>query len=155
MNKKNRTKICLFLSALVLAAILVCQFTPYWTYPTEEGEASASISNYIWFPTENKAVDSYITGNVSAGYHINQLVVPVILVLLLSAAGLVLCLFKHTNAWTALLPLGCGLAGLYGFLCQEAFKLGTAWSLHVLLYAAAAILGALALYFAHRKEKAA
>lgn len=155
MNKKNRTKICLFLCALVLAAILVCQFTPFWSYPIEDGEASVSIGSYIWFPTENKTVDSYITSNVSAGYSISQLVVPVILVLLLGAVGLVMCLFKHTNAWTGLLPLCCGLAGLYGFLCQEAFKLGTAWNIHVLLYAAAAILGALALYFALSKEKAA
>lgn len=155
MSKEKLVKNCHYLCALVLAVILVCQFTPFWTYSTDDGEASTSISGYIWFPTENKAVDAYIADGVGDGYDINQLVLPAVLVLLLSAVGLVMCLFKNGEAWTSLLPLGCGLAGLWGFLFKAGFKLGTAWGLHVILYAAALILGAIALYFTFAKEKRA
>ncbi|MBQ7865901.1 MAG: hypothetical protein IJ350_05965 [Clostridia bacterium] len=155
MPKEKLTKVCHYLCAIVLAVILVCQFTPFWTYATDDGEATASISSYIWFPTENKAADAYIAGSVGDSYDINQLVLPAVLVLVLGAAGLVMCLFKSGETWTGLLPLGCGLAGLWGFLFKAGFKLGTAWGIHVILYAAALILGVLALYFALKKEKAA
>jgi len=155
MSQEKLTKICHYLSALVLAIILICQFTPFWTFTAEEGETSLSISSYIWFPTENKAADSYISANAGEGYNINQLVVPSVLVLFLSAAGMILCLIKSGEQWMGLFPLGCGLAGLWGFLTKAGFQLGTAWELHVALYVIVLALGAAALYYAFKKEKAA
>lgn len=155
MTKEKTIKILHYLSAALLAVILICQFTPFWTYTTDDGNASVSISSYIWFPTENKALDTYIFNGVGDGYDINQLVPPAVLVLILAAVGVVMCLFKSGNLWTSLLPLGCGLAGLWGFLFKAGFKLGTSWGIHVILYAAALIVGVLALYFSLKQEKAA
>jgi len=153
MSREKKIQLLHYLSAALLAVILVCQFTPFWTYSTADGETFASISTYIWFPTENQTLDSYISS--AAGEDVNALVLPAVLVLILSSVGCVMCLYKHGNAWVGLLPLGCGLAGLWGFLCKAGFQLGTCWGLHVILYAAALIVGALAMYYSLHAEKAA
>lgn len=141
-RKINRVTIGNIVCALLMLAVLALQFAPYWHYG-EAGEMSASIGQYVWFPTDYKDLDSHIAQQVGGDYSINQMVLTPIVLLVLSAAGAVLGLMKPGAKATAIVPTVCSLAGVWGYLTSPALKLGSTWGGHlavcVLLLACGAV----------------
>lgn len=136
--KNNRGAACMLVCALLLMILFILQFTPFWQYG-EAGE-SCSISSYVWFPSDQKELESWL-GAQAEDHDLNSFVGMPILTLVLSAAGAVLCLIKPDNGWTALLPTACGLFGAIGYLTTPALKLGMGWTWHLLLCIALLVLG--------------
>lgn len=128
---KNLTKICNLTCVLLMVLLLVLQFVPFWHYGEASGE-STSISSLIWFPGDNGSCEKYLKAN-DPDFAIDQLLGTAIGILVLSAAGIVLCAMKSDRAWTALFPAGCGLIGTVGYLRHPALQLGSAWQLHLML----------------------
>lgn len=149
-SRMNRVSVVNIVCAVLMLALLVMQFTPFWQYG-EEG-ATASIGSYIWFPTKNAEVESYLKANVD-GFAIDQLVTVAVLMLVLSAAGAALCLIKPQMAITPVVTIACGLVGVYACLAKPALRLGMHWGLHLALCAGMLLLGALALYWKARESK--
>lgn len=141
MAKINHGKTTVFnyVSAALMLVLLFLQFVPFWTYG-ETGE-TASISQYIWFPTDFGEVEKYIAASLGKDFSINQILGSAILILVLSAAGFVLCLAKADRPLAGLMPAACGLTGVIGYLTSPAMRLGTGWVLHLLVCAGMLAMG--------------
>ena len=140
MKKSGTVKGLNLLCAVLCAVLLVLQFVPFWA----EGDGQVSIGGYIWFPSDHKTLDSQLTAEIE-GYSIGDAVPLAVLLLVLSAVGIVLCILKMNNALSALVPLVCGLIGTFGYLLQPAYRMGAGWQLHCLVCVAMAALAAVAL----------
>lgn len=149
MKKAGSASMFNLICALLMAALLVCQFLPFWTVEEE----TVSISAYVWFPSNHNNVTKMLEAEFE-GYSINNLIAGPVLVLVLGAAGLVLCVLKREYALTALMPAACGAAGLWGYLSKPYFRLGEHWMLHVALCAAMLIVAVVSLATNLRKSKA-
>lgn len=138
------------LCALVMAAMLVCQFTPYWHFG--EGNAqSVSISSYVWFPDNCTALNAYLK-TVEEGHMVNNIVMIAVPVLLLCAIGTVLCLLRSDSLLTLLFPVVAGLVGVIGYPLTASLRAGS-WGLHVVLCAAMLAMGLYGM-MASRKDAA-
>lgn len=140
MKKSGTVKGLNLLCALLCAVLLVLQFVPFWA----EGDGQVSIGGYIWFPSDHKTLDSQLSAAIE-GYSISSAVPMAVLLLVLSAVGIVLCILKMNNALSALVPLACGLVGTFGYLLHPAYRMGSGWQLHCLVCVAMAALAAVAL----------
>lgn len=146
----KRTTVLNLLCAGLMLALLVLQYTPFW----DAGEETTSINGYVWFPTEHTATTSYLEETLGDDFSMNALVITPILQMVTAAAGVVLCVWKAQTCWTALLPAACGASGLIGYLATPALRLGSGWSLH-LLVSLAMLLCALLCILLDRREQAA
>jgi len=136
--RKNKWATCNWICALLMIVLLVMQFTPFWYYG-EAGE-SCSISGYVWFPSDQKDLESWL-GTQADGHDLNSFVGMPILVLVLSAVGAVLCLIKPDKGMISLLPTLCGVVGGIAYLTTPALKLGSGWAWHLLICIALLALG--------------
>ena len=140
---------CLFLMLL----LLVLQFTPFWSYG-EAGEMSASIGQYIWFPSDHTGLTAEFKATLGSEFEINQVVLWPIVLLVACAAGAVLCLFKQEHYAAPIVSMLAGLAGTIGYLVTPALKLGTAWWLHWVLSLLLLALGATVMYWRIKQNNA-
>ena len=136
--KENKTAMCMVICAVLMAILLFLQFAPFWHYG-EAGE-TCSISSYVWFPGDHKALENWLISQAD-GHDLNSFVGMPILILVLSAIGTVICLLKPDKSLTPVLPVGCGLAGVIGYLGTPALRLGAGWVWHLLICVALLGLG--------------
>ena len=144
------TKIMNIACAVLALVLLVMQFTPFW-YMGGETEP-VSIGGYVWFPSDHGEVTSYLQEQVSSDFKVIDVIAMPILVLLLGAATIVLCVWKMSSPLVSLLPMACGLAGVWGFLAKAAFRLGATWGWQLALCLALIALGASALVMGLKKK---
>ena len=147
MKKQGSVKGLNLVCAVLMAVLLALQFVPFWTVE----DSQVSISSYVWFPGEHKDLEGQLTAQVE-GYTLSGMVPMPILLLVLSAAGVVLCIVKRDNALSALVPAACGVIGTIGYLTQPAFRLGSGWELHCLASAAMACVAAVTLTAGARRS---
>ena len=140
MKKSGTFKGLNLLCAVLCAVLLALQFVPFWA----EEDGQVSIGGYIWFPSDHKTLDSQLSAEIE-GYAIGDVVPLAVLLLVLSAVGIVLCILRMNNALSALVPLVCGLIGTFGYLLQPAYRMGAGWQLHCLVCVAMAALAAVTL----------
>ena len=148
----KRTRLGAIVCAVLMLAVLVLQFTPYWHIGEGEEQQNVSIGAYVWFPTDHKEVDTYMKEQVSSDFNISGVVGVHSLVLVLSAAGLALCLIKPTMPVSPVLVMGSGLSGLVGCLGMKAFQLGSTWVWLLILFIAALVMGGLTLYWRMKQQ---
>jgi len=144
----DKAKTFNIITIILMGVLLVLHFMPFWSY---DG-ISTSIQSYVWFPTDHAPLESYIAGQVGGDYQINDIVLMPILVLVMTVIGIILCIAKSDIAFVSLIPLACGLVGVWGYLCQPAFQLGTNWVLHLLVCVAMIATSALSMVFNFRNE---
>ena len=136
--RNNKGMIVNVLCAVLMAILLVLQFVPFW-HCGEAGE-NCSISGYVWFPSDHKELESWITSQAK-DHDLGSFVGMPILVLVLSFVGSIFCLMKADQNWVGLFSLACGVAGAVAYLTTPALQLGTGWTWHLLLCIALAMLG--------------
>lgn len=136
----GRSTLCSVVCAVLMLALLVCQFVPFWTVP-ETGE-SVSISRYIWFPDECDDLEDYLQTAVHEDFTVNELVLQPVLMLALSALGAALCFIKRDSTPVLIAPIACGLIGIWGYLAQPALQLGGGWVIHLTICIAMAAVAA-------------
>ena len=144
------TKMMNIACAVIALVLLVMQFTPFWHMG--EGTEPVSIGGYVWSPSDHGEVTSYLQEQVSSDFKVNDVIAMPILVLLLSVATMVVCIWKMDNPLATLLPIACGLVGVWGFLARAAFRLGSTWGFQLVLCIALIALGAVALVTGLKKE---
>lgn len=125
----EKSRIFNIISIVLMGALLVLHFMPFWSY---DG-MSTSIQSYVWFPTDHAALETYIAGQVGGEYSINSIILMPIIVLVTTVAGMILNIMFNDNLFVSLVPLGCGLVGVWGYLSKAAFRLGGNWSLHLIV----------------------
>lgn len=148
----KRTRLGAIVCAVLMLAVLVLQFTPYWHIGEGEEQQDVSIGAYVWFPTDHKEVDAYMKEQVSSDFNISGVVGVHSLVLVLSAAGLVLCLVKPAMPVSPVLVMGSSVSGLVGCLGMKAFQLGSTWAVLLILFIAALVMGGLTLYWRMKRQ---
>lgn len=148
----KRTRLGAIVCAVLMLAVLVLQFTPYWHIGEGEEQQEVSIGAYVWFPTDHKEVDAYMKEQVSSDFNISGVVGVHTLVLVLSAAGLVLCLIKPAMPVSPVLVIGSSVSGLVGCLGMKAFQLGSTWAVLLILFIAALVMGGLTLYWRMKRQ---
>ena len=148
----KRTRLGAIVCAVLMLAVLVLQFTPYWHIGEGEEQQNVSIGAYVWFPTDHKEVDTYMKEQVSSDFNISGVVGVHSLVLVLSAAGLVLCLIKPAMPVSPVLVMGSSVSGLVGCLGMKAFQLGSTWAVLLILFIAALVMGGLTLYWRIKRQ---
>lgn len=156
MKKPHVIAQCIsFVLLALMLALLVMQFVPFWT----EGDGTATISDYIWFPREHKELNNSLKEVFGKDYRINQYLIGPITLLVSAAAGIVFSVLKRGKLNSFLLPLVCGLAGYTTYFTYAPYKLGANWIVHaslsiaVLAVAVIGIVVAAIFAFKNRKKK--
>lgn len=144
----EKSKICNIMCILLMGVLLVLHFMPFWSY---DG-MSTSIQSYIWFPADHAPLDAYIAGQVGGEYSINSILLMPIIVLVATVIGIVLCISMSDNILVGLVPLGCGIVGVWGYLTKGAFQLGTNWVLHLVVCIAMIAVAALRMFFQAKND---
>ena len=143
---------CASICALLMLALLVCQFLPFWNTGTD----TVSISSYIWFPTDNTAVTELLQPHTDAQYPINDIVTPCVLMLLLSVGTLVLWIFGRENVLLPVCSLIGSITGIWVCAAKATFRLGGLWWLILvisILAAAVSLLNLLVWYQSRKTEQ--
>lgn len=128
----KRTRMINLICIIFMLVLLILQFAPFWHYG--EPAETASIQGYVWFPTNHKALESYLqtaTGNSSLT--INNFLLMPIGILFICVSGMILCAMKSGYAYSTIPPFAAGVCGMIGFLSNEGFRLGSTWILQLIL----------------------
>jgi len=147
---KNPKVICSFVCALIMLAILVMMFVPYWSYTGldedtfEPVDRTTSINGYLWFPTDHSELeDAFNEGNTGADIDANTIALPIGMQILFGAFGLVVCLWKPKVTAAAALSIACGIFGVYGYAFVSALRMTSAalWIVNLALAVLAIVAG--------------
>ena len=128
----TRTRSINIICVLLMILLVVLQWTPFWTFESaKNGTQTASIQQYIWTPTELTDLTKHLqTETGIAGFSVEKIMLTPLFELILFIAGLILCTWKGNRPLTAIIPIAIGLVGIFGYLSNPAFQLGSGWSLH-------------------------
>ena len=143
-NKKNNlSRICLYICAVLCLALIVTQFLPFWTAEVSvknaEGERikqeeTLSIWGYLSFPEEDvqKQFGKNFTSTFGDDYAINGIAGTACLILGLGIVSIIFILLKSDKPWTFMLPMACGISGVFGYLTQPVLQTGNLWIVHLI-----------------------
>ena len=146
---EGRTKVFNYVCAALTLILLVLQFTPFWNYNGQ----SASINGYVWLNPGDTEIASWFTSQLGTQVNINSVVISSVLVLLLGAAGAVLCVMKSHINLMALLPAAASLCGIYAFALKPVFRLGSTWIIQLVLCIAILAVSILTIVSSFKKEE--
>ena len=119
-----------YLALGLVALSLALMFTPYWCY--DKGK-TASIYQYVWFPGDCKALESYLSKAVTGSFSINSVVWAPALMMLLGVVAAVVCLIKPDGLFSLIASIPFAALGIFGFAGVEALRLGSLWWLQLIV----------------------
>lgn len=129
MKKKTTVSLLGIVSAVLMLALLILQFTPFWS---ANGDA-ASVQGMTWFPSNHSGLNDYFSSELGSNYSLNTLVLPTICILVLAAVGIVMSIIKPRAAANGWFTFGCGICGIWGYLFMPVYQLGSGWVLPLIL----------------------
>lgn len=151
-NKNNKlSQICLIVCAVLCLALIVTQFLPFWTTEVEvkndDGEKvtqqeTLSVWGFLSFPEDDvqeQFVDYFVATLGEDNYTINGTAGTACMILAFGVLTIVFTILKSDKTWVFVLPLVCGVAGVYGYLTQGVFQMGNLWILPLVLSALIAV----------------
>ena len=128
--KTNIVKYLSFALAIVILALLVMQFLPFWTTEKE----TVSINDYLWMPNEHKSVTKLFKAELDdKKFDPIKIVLWPVLTLVLGVAGIILCLIKKDTLLPYLMTILCGLAGMLTYLTNPVYQWGANWIVHLIV----------------------
>ena len=128
--KTNIVKYLSFALAIVILALLVMQFLPFWTTEKE----TVSINDYLWLPNEHKSVTKLFKAELDdKKFDPIKIVLWPVLTLVLGVAGIILCFIKKDTLLPYLMTILCGLAGMLTYLTNPVYQWGANWIVHLIV----------------------
>ena len=128
--KTNIVKYLSFALAIVILALLVMQFLPFWTTEKE----TVSINDYLWMPNEHKSVTKLFKAELDdKKFDPIKIVLWPVLTLVLGVAGIILCFIKKDTLLPHLMTILCGLAGMLTYLTNPVYQWGANWIVHLIV----------------------
>ena len=128
--KTNIVKYLSFALAIVILALLVMQFLPFWTTEKE----TVSINDYLWMPNEHKSVTKLFKAELDdKKFDPIKIVLWPVLTLVLGVAGIILCFIKKDTLLPYLMTILCGLAGVLTYLANPVYQWGANWIVHLIV----------------------
>lgn len=139
-TKINWTSVLNFACAVLMLALLVCQFAlPFWV--DSDGE-TASIQGYLWLCEEDqyKQLSKDLKKEFGKDYRAD--IWPMaFLCALVGLVGIGLILFQSKNFLVSALPIACGIIGALGYLQKPIYQIGNLYMLHLVVSVAIAVVG--------------
>ena len=128
--KTNIVKYLSFALAIVILALLVMQFLPFWTTEKE----TVSINDYLWMPNEHKSVTKLFKAELDdKKFDPIKIVLWPVLTLVLGVAGIILCFIEKDTLLPYLMTILCGLAGMLTYLTNPVYQWGANWIVHLIV----------------------
>ena len=156
-NFNNYKQTCNIVCAILTLVLIVLMFIPFWVFA--EQEVNASISDYLWFPTDEAELEGMMkdwTGLSKKSDFVeytNDVVLGLFFSFVLGSIGVVLGgVIKNKSILAPLFGAVAGLWMTYGLLTKEIFTYGQNYMLHVVVAAVTGFvcLATLGLYIAHK-----
>ncbi len=139
---KTIAKILSFVVAVLMLAMLVMQFMPFWTVE----DHTVSIADYTWMTKEHRDLTAefkaYYKEVYDIPYSTNYVFLMPVIVFVCCVIGTIMCCVKPGNWIYYLLPVVGGIYGAQGYLTNPLFQMGQNWVLHMVLCIAIAVVGA-------------
>ncbi len=146
-NTQKTVKILTFVLVIVMLAMLVMQFQPFWSTEGDE----ASLAGYIWFPKEHRTLTKYFknlyANDFNLVFKMNNIFPVPVMVFACCVLGVLVCLWKLGHWYSFLIPMLGGFYGAQGYLSQRIFQLGQNWQIHLTLCVLILLLGVAGLVF--------
>ncbi len=142
-NAKKIAGILCIVVAVLMLAMLVMQFMPFWSAE----EDTASINGYVWLPKSHKDLTNYFKdffkNEIGIKYSMNYFYLMPVIVLVCCVLGLALCATKRGGLVSFILPLIGGIYGARDYLMNVLFQMGQNWQIHLALCIAMAVVAGL------------
>ncbi len=116
---------------VLLIALLITQFLPFWQYGSQ-GE-TVSIAGFVWLLTDHDAVSGYLSEGTGTAITVNDVFAPAVLILIAVITGIFFCLWKKESSWVSMVPLIAGALGFWQYLGKSAYRMGIGWGCHFAL----------------------
>ena len=133
------TKIFCIVTAVLLIALFVCQFLPFWTVE----DKTISMNGYIWFPEKNGAISAEFKGIMRDGGYlpdknaeqswINWLALWPVMQTIFILLGTLLHIKAKGHGFMLLFPIACGVSGILGFTRHPILQMGSTWVIQLVL----------------------
>lgn len=137
--KTNIVKYLSFALAVLILALLVMQFLPFWTTEKE----TVSIGGYIWMPNEHKSVTKLFKAELDdKKFDPVRIVLWPVLTLVLGVAGMILCFLKKDTLLPYIMAMCCGLTGMLTYLTHPVYQWGANWIVHLVIAIVVLVAGA-------------
>ena len=148
------SRIALFVCAALCAALVLAQFYPYWTpdqksidtvkasYEEEKvlETGSLSIFRFLVLPSNYPVMEEYLgTDDYKAtdtDKAINSLAGTFCVAFALAAVSVAFIILKSDKLWVSAFPMVVGVISLIGYLTEPLWKLGSIYTVLVILSAA-------------------
>lgn len=157
--KLSATQIIGIVCLLLMIAIVVAQFLPYWTFINKQKESQTlSIFDYVMFPNEKiyksafikdmkaQLVDNGLLDAASDAVRklsVNDFAYPHAILMLVSLFGIAFGPFKLGKPLGVAFNLAVGGLGVYQYLSHPIYQLGQNWYLGLILAAVLTVLSIL------------
>lgn len=153
---KKAIRIINYICVLIMIAVLVMQFMPFWTCPgcrNHTEPQQVSIVDYTWFPEHHKTITREMTDVYLEEYGedyldekgkaykftVDDIVTGCVVVLISGAVGVFLCAILSKKAFVTWIPLLCGVTGVVDYLTMPAMKIGINNTAHLVVLAVLAV----------------
>ena len=131
-NTAGLLKIISYATVVLLAAVLICQFVPYWSF---EGQ-TVSIGDYIWFTEHHKDLTKHFQGMLGdKEFYAGNIAGYSIIIMATCGLGIFFGLKSAGKVKTMLFPAACGVAGLILHFSFPVFGIAGMGLILVILYA--------------------
>lgn len=163
MKKDRITTVCNLICAVLLLAMLITQFQPFWTCSNckshKEVDKEVSIAEYIWTPKHHKPITDDMTDHYREllgedyrdekgkkfKFQPNDILPATVTVFLGSVVGILVCVLLRKKFFAPAIPLIVGIAGILGYTTYPALQIGHNWQTHLILAAVLAVIALIAL----------
>lgn len=139
------TRICNLLCVILMLALLVMQFLPYWL---DKDNLEVSLAEYVWNPTDHKDMSKQFKANYQTfgvEYDINDLVTGPIILMATSVITAFLCTIHSGKSKYSWIPLVGAAVNAYGFATNMALQYNSIWVVHFALSLVVVVLALVAI----------
>ncbi len=149
MNKKTTFKILNIVCIVLLLALFVGQFLPFWT--SEKEETTLSINEYLWNAREHKDFSKELKPYIEKRLDLTEIGMS-FAYFVLSIVAVIMILINPHGILSLGLPVLCGFAGIYQFLGIKIFRLGQNWTIYLAVFCVLAVISILRIVFKPKEE---
>lgn len=138
----NVVRMCNIICLVLLLALLVCQFLPFWTV----GEKQVSVQEYTWITWAHEDLTDSFIDTFGRDFMIKDMVLTPFIVLAGIILAAIFCVSKVKKPGAAFLPFFVGVLVAWGYLSTPILQMGMLWQLHLGLSIAMAVVSLVPLY---------
>ncbi len=149
--QKDPIKIFYYINCVLMLALFVLQCRPLWEVAGKE----VSIQGYVWFPVDNPELTECLSMMLGREFKVDEIILMPILTAVLAFVGVGLSFKLAKYKALSLIPIACGLIGIWGYMSQEAFRMGSVWGrdIQLVLCVVIATLGVMPFVMPRKKKK--